>query len=211
MEVGKNLENLRQKCLTLKKENKVLKVEKEKLEKESVKYMTKYKRYKRQYENIRKQYHKIRSFREVEKSTLAKEITHINWAKVLKKWDIKEENDIAYLEHKEIIEVNGIIIGNKLYKYPSDIRQMCIKGLRIKLTEPYLLSHNVTCGEESFHLNADEDEVCIGDLDGTKLSEGIDKIEKTLEIANYDSVLSGETENVILDYLDKIIISKGWE
>ena len=70
-----------------------------------------------------------------------------------------------------------------------------VKGLKVLPTQSRVFPDSVRVDESTYHPNASNGQVCIGDLEGRNLADVLEKLPYTLRIGNFDSALrSGITE-----------------
>ena len=70
-----------------------------------------------------------------------------------------------------------------------------VNELRVLPTQSRVFPDSVRVDESTYHPNASNGQVCIGDLEGRNLPDVLEKLPYTLRIGNFDSALrSGITE-----------------
>ena len=70
-----------------------------------------------------------------------------------------------------------------------------VKGLKVLPTQSRVFPDSVRVDESTYHPNASNGQVCIGDLEGKNLADVLDKLPYALRIGNFDSALrAGLTE-----------------
>lgn len=117
----------------------------------------------------------------------------VNHVANLDRWDIVKINNETWLKYKDRIKTDKVSFNGQIFPYDDEnYKSMFVTGLKVKVGN--IVTENDVRITRGYNLHFRGTTGCIGDLNGAKLFDVLEKLPETLRIANMDSPLNSDIQ-----------------